>query len=243
MDTRLYYEHTIISSEISANQKVNPYDFIKIMQEASMRSAQQLNVSFQDTIRDNISWVLIKKDIHFHAYPALGDRIKVLTYPAGFEKVFAYRDYKIYDAKDQLIATASSTWTLINTKTRRLERIPPNIASIQTPDEKFLPRTFDKLDTVDISDHSSTFNVHWFDVDWNQHASNSFLIKCILEGTPTSILSSKTLKRLKIQFKKESLFGDALTSSFQQKEGSGGIHVLHRDKDKATIILAESIWD
>lgn len=242
MDNRWYHTHTIKNDEIAANGKVSPFALIQIMQEASLQSALNLKVSFWDMESSNASWVLIKKKIHYIAYPNIGDAITVLTYPAGFDRIFAYRDYKIYNDQKELIAYASSTWTLINLNTRKLEKLPADILAIQTPEEDLLERVNEKIPKVSNSEFENIFKVKWFDIDWNKHANNSYLIKCILEGTPTPILENQTLDTLILQFKKESLLNDSLISSFQSLDAYKHVHDIKRESDQATIITAQSQW-
>jgi len=108
---------------------------VKLMHEAAMQNVIDLKLSVWDLEPHQISWVLMRKNLVIHHVPKLGEQIKVVTHCAGFEKYFTYRDYKIYNQADELLAAAASTWLLMDTIKRRMTRIPDFIQALECPPE------------------------------------------------------------------------------------------------------------
>lgn len=239
MDTKIYYQHTILASEITATNKVSPYQYVQIMQEASMLSARKLKVSFLESR----TWILIRKDIHFLRYPSLGETIKVLTYPAGFDRVFAFRDYKVYDQDENLIAHASSTWLLMDAGTRKMIKLPKEILDIEVPaNEVLLKRPIKNRQTIQKSEYTNTYTVQFFDIDWNDHANNNFLIKSMLEGAPIKFLQHLNLKSMQVEFKKECKLGDKLYSLCEKESEFTTLHELRKKDSDELVVMGKCNW-
>jgi len=153
---------------------------------------------------DNLSWVILRKEITVQKLPTLGDKIKVITYPAGFQRIFAYRDFWVYDEGGQEIAHAASTWTLIDLKSRKVSRIPPSILKLDTPQigEK-IPIPEVKLTLPDQYNTIYKYKIRHYDLDWNNHVNNIVFSKLMLQALPQGLFDSNTLRRFVIHIKSE----------------------------------------
>ena len=213
MSTVKYEGHyQIRADEVTPDKRMKVPALIKLMQEGSMQNSLQKGFSVWDLEPDNISWVLLRKKLVINNYPILGDRVIVATYPIVTEKVLAYRDYKVYnESGENLLAYASSTWTLINLKTRKLERIPKKFHHLKAPkEEEILDPPASKINRPNRIDFQKSFNANWFDTDWNDHVNNVFFIKCMIESSPVEFLKNKVIKELVYHIRSESLLGDQL---------------------------------
>jgi acyl-ACP thioesterase len=210
------------------------------MQEASMQNVLSLKLSVWDLEQSNLSWVLLKKDIHINTIPTLGDDLTIVTYPSGFKKIFAYRDFKVYNTKDELMATASSTWGLMDMEKRRLVMIPAYEFYNVIPEGALDPPSFSLKNDVIYNQEFQTRMV-WHDLDWNGHINNSVLIKKMLESLSPEIFDEYKLDSIKIQFKSESFLKDVLTSksNFTNNES---FHCLYRESDNKAICLSQIQW-
>lgn len=230
----------IRTHEIDLNKKLKIPSLLQLMQEASMSNAIQLNVSIWDLEDQALSWVLVKKKIKIYSLPGLGDKITVTTYPSGLEKLFAYRDFIVKDNKNNICAEASSSWILMNTKTRKL--VKPDF-SIPTPEDvTVLKRAAFNLKPSHNLINSKTFQINWFDLDWNNHVNNVFLMKCMIESLPVQMLQSREIDTINVQYKSEGLLNDELICSYREIEKRNTEHSILRKSDNKTIALAEIVY-
>jgi len=230
----------IRTNEIDINKKIKIPALVQIMQEASMSNAIKLKVSVWDLEEKSLSWVLVKKEIIIKRLPILGESIEVTTYPSGMDRLFAYRDFIVKDASGQVIVTASSVWILMNTITRKI--VAPEVKIPSPTNIEVLPRPTNKITRVVNPEIKTNFNVNWYDLDWNKHVNNVFIIKCILEGLPDERIQSGIIKKLNIQFKAESFWKDKLTSNYQTKNSCTSNHSITRDHDEKLVAQAEIEW-
>ena len=230
----------IRTNEIDVNKCIKIPSLIQLLQEASMSNAINLKVSVWDLEDQALSWVLVKKEINIIKLPKLGDIIEVITYPSGMERLFAYRDFIVKNEAGQVIVTASSTWILMNTNTRKLVipefkiPLPTNIEPLKRPSFNFT--------RIGESSLKRTFEVNWHDLDWNQHVNNVFLLKCIIEGCPDDILTEGNIKNIRIQYKTESFWKDKLISNYYSTDSSRSSHSITRASDEKIIAIAEIDW-
>jgi len=205
-------QYLIQAHEIDLAKQIRPTSLLQLMQEASMQNAINLKVSIYELEQANVSWVLIKKDLQVHRWPELGETLRILTYPAGLERIFAYRDYIAYDAQDNLVASASSTWTLMNLNTRKVERISKELSDlVPSSVVETLPRPFKTLVKSEEITWSYDYTIRYFDLDWNGHVNNVALSKLMLQSLPLDFWSSHKMERYCIQIKSECRIEEQVT--------------------------------
>ncbi|HPH21091.1 MAG TPA: thioesterase, partial [Haliscomenobacter sp.] len=119
--------YAIRTFEIDCNQQLTVPALVRLMQETAMQQVLELNISVWDLEQYSLAWVLIRKRIDIERLPMLGEKISIHSYPTGADRVFTYRDFRVYDEAGQQIATAATTWLLMNLQTRQMSRIPADL--------------------------------------------------------------------------------------------------------------------
>jgi acyl-ACP thioesterase len=217
---------------------------IQLMQEAAMQNVVTLKLSVWDLEPHDIAWVLMRKKLVVHRLPMLGETIKIQTYPAGFEKIFTHRDFKIYDADNKLIATAATTWLLIDTVHRKMTRIPDFILKYNMPQQPhWLERPPAKLSRFNQATDSISFTVNWHDLDFNGHLNNTYYIQWMLEAIPSDILQHQQLVKMDIQYRMECYWKDVILSEMEQIEESVFRHRLVRKEDGKELAIGVSMFN
>lgn len=230
----------IRTNEIDLNKQLKITSLLQLMQEASMANAMQLNVSVWDLEEMSQSWVLVKKEIRIKALPKLGEKIDVITYPSGLERMFAYRDFIVKAENGDILAVASSVWILMDINSRKI--VKPEF-TIPTPsDVDILERPKFNLKKKFADGIEKEFTINWFDLDWNKHVNNVFLLKCFLETAPQSKLESQSIEKISIQFKSEGMLSEQLISYCHEIGDNKTSHSIIRKEDEKLIALAQIEW-
>ena len=232
--------------EIDSAKNATLPALVQLMQEAAMQNVIDIKLSIWDLEPHKISWVLMRKNMTINRFPILGEKIKIITYPAGFEKFFTYRDYKIFAENGDLICQSSSTWLLMDVEKRRMTRIPNFIKAMATDMEQnveiALPRPKLKLDfKFEKATASKEFEVNYFDLDFNNHLSNVTYLKWMLEAIPSDFLLKYKIKHLDILYRAECRLGEIVTSAIEEVEENVFIHRLSSSEGKE-LMLAKTIW-
>lgn len=216
---------------------------INLMQETAMQNVIKMGVSVWDLEPHHISWVLMRFVLNVQRIPVLGEQIKIITYPAGFEKFYTYRDYKVYDEKDELIASAASTWLLMDTIKRRVTRIPDFILAYDMPAEEIcLLRPANKLPPFGTVYSQKNFQVGWHDLDFNEHLSNVHYTKWMLESMDDEFLQKGQLLQFDLLFRAEARWKEVIISEVEKIDELTFQHRLIRKNDQKELAQGKSIW-
>ena len=237
--------YTVQTYDIDKRRRMTVAALVKQMQEAAMQNVMEMKVSVWDMEEQGISWVLLRKNLRINRLPMIGEQLKIYTCPTGFQRVFTFRDYKVFDEKGDLIAHSSSSWLLLNTQTRRMSRIPDWILEFEKqmpPAEECLARPSVKLPVMEQPELASNFRVYWHDLDFNGHLNNVYYLQWMLETTPDELLENGTLKAFDIQYKVEGKWKDEIVSEAQPLDGNRFLHRLRLAKDGKELAIGLSEW-
>ena len=239
-------QYEVRTYEIDSRRRMTIPAMVRLMQEAAMQNVIQLNLSVWDLKPQHISWVLMRKQLKIHRLPKLGERIRVMTYPAGFERMFTYRDYKVLSEQGELLASSSSTWLLMDTQSRRMAPIPKFILNLEDkmpPPEDCLPRPETRLPRFEQAQYAKNFQVNWHDLDFNEHLNNTLYIQWLLEPLPKNILESGGLQQLDINYRAECHWQDHVRAEALLLEEDGSfLHRLVNEADGKELAVARTRW-
>lgn len=231
--------------EIDQQKRISVPALVRLMQEAAMQQVLRLKLSVWDLEPHQLAWVLMRKRLRISYYPLLDEPIQIETYPSGFERVFTHRDYRVYNRQNKQIASASSTWLLMDTEKRKMSRIPPFILAyndLLAPSSYFLPRALNKLPAIEKVDHKRSFQVQWHELDFNLHLNNTFYVQWMLEVMPEKILQSSQLVEMDLLYRAECHWKDVVIGETQAIEENVFLHRLYREADGTELALGRSKW-
>lgn len=233
----------IRAAEIGFERKVTGVSLIQLMQEASMEHIIKIEATAWDKDFIETTWVLLRKEVNFYSWPGLGAIIEVITYPTGFEKIFAYRDYIIMDQNQNIVATGASTWTLINKNTRKITRVPEKLTGFDASTFRdVLPRCETQLPISDQWHNMRSYLVGLYHLDWNGHVNNVYFSKFIMESEAEKQKDYTPLKMI-THYRQECFIDDEITVQFgKENTDKRGRYRIVRNRDGAVLVLAEIEW-
>lgn len=245
-DIRYRADFTVRAAETDYTRQLTLPGLLRIFHEASLQSVIKLGLSIWHLEKYHASWVLLRKEINLYDMPVLGDKITVETFPSGADRHLTYRDFKAFDQHGRLLATASSSWLLMELNERKMMAIPDEI--IQSIDQLFpnpsdcLPRPSGKIPPINKIDYEWKAQVGWFDLDFNYHLNNVTYASWMLNALPESIFKSKKLSNFQIRYSKEALLYDPVICKTQQIDENLFIHQLTRISDGSDLAFSKSTW-
>lgn len=221
---------TIRGYDAGMQMKANPLSIIKILHDAAVDQVIELGFSALQLDPRNLAWVLAQQYLEIFHYPKLGEEVEVVTFPSGVEKAFTYRDYYMYSSKGRLITQASTSWILMNTALRKISAFPPDIDEIlqgtSTLDHLPRPPAIHMPDKNSDAGNSRNFQASFFDVDFNNHVSNHYFFRWMLDSIPINYLSNYRLRSLNVKFRGEAYAGELITADAMKINEASWEHLL-----------------
>ena len=108
--------------EIDLHRRLRPFCFMNVAQELANVHASNLRFGYEELIAVDQVWVLSRFKARFLHYPKWQDRVSARTWHKGRQGIFGLRDFALYDQNGNDAIVATSSWVIINTRTRRIER-------------------------------------------------------------------------------------------------------------------------
>lgn len=187
-------------------------------------------------IENNMVWVFYKYDIKVKRYPNYREKVKVETFAMSFNKFYAHRGYRVIAEDGEVIAEAVSLFFLINIKRRRPMRIPDREIELYGA-EGLVGKEIDmdKIPEVEREDVITEFNIRYSDIDSNGHVNNVKYMEWAIESVPQDIVKDHELKRIRVDFDKETTYGNKVTIAtdiIQREDKIITIHSIRENNDK-----------
>jgi medium-chain acyl-[acyl-carrier-protein] hydrolase len=217
------------------------------LQEAAGIHAGVFGVSVSQLMERNLTWVLARLRLRIERLPSTGERLEVRTWPAGVERLFALRDFRVLDADRGIVASALSAWLMIDTATRR----PVRIQSVFDHPAAAIPRALDvgteklaeRLPTDGQVNREATIGVRLSDLDANDHVNNARIAEWVVESAGAEVLQQSRISALDIDFLAETRHGDTVISRRAAIPGGGYSHLISRPDDDREIARARTEWE
>ncbi len=235
----------IRSYEVDCRGRLSILSIFNFMQEAASSHADALGVSIQQLLSNNYTWLLSRLKIKMTSYPVWTDRLTVLTWPSGTQRLFALRDFQLKDQNDNTVGAAVSAWLIIDTHKRRPARIAPFVKRLKPLEgDHILPDTLDKLQPLNEFDDERKFQVRFRDLDINQHVNNASYVEWVLESIPVAFNKNAILSELEINFLAESFLHDHIIAKCQSESMPPRLfrHSLFREEDGQELVRARTVW-
>ena len=241
----IYQENIEVKySEVDFKQALKPSYLLNFLQDLASKNAENLGFGYSYTSSKNLGWYLLKYRMEFTNYPKSVKELTLKTEPRGCNKLFAYRDFWIYD-KEILLGKIFSVWSLVDMKTKSL--VPaqdalnnPNMAGFEKREDDL---AFKKIVPIKKIDIEKFFDIRYDDIDVNCHVNNCNYIIWALEPLDFNFRSSHKIKNLDIQFKKEVKYGTKIISQIEFINENTTVHVIKNSKTDEELCLVEILWE
>ena len=117
----------VTPSDIDALGHVNNVVYLQWVQEAAAAHWNKLAVPEE---QEGIAWVVMRHEIDYRQAARLGDAVYAITRVGETEGVRSVRYVDIYKEPETLLASARTTWVMVDAHTQRPRRIGPEIMAI-----------------------------------------------------------------------------------------------------------------
>jgi medium-chain acyl-[acyl-carrier-protein] hydrolase len=211
-DSGLWTERFRIHSyEVDFEHRTSLESLCRLFLEAAWSHAEHLGVGFHQLLAKKQFWVLSRMVIELEQYPRWGEEVVLVTWPRGVVSIFAMRDFEILSVGGRRLVGGSSAWLVLDTSTRRPQRLQPITGSIRGwPQRTAVKRDPEKLASVEMAKLAMTTAARYSDIDVNGHVNSARYIAWILDSYPSGHHRAHSVTSIELNYLGETLAGDEI---------------------------------
>lgn len=182
-------------------------------QQVAEKHADLLGVGYEDMMKDGRIWVITRLRCRVLEEMNIDGSYYIVTYPRPKKSRICPRDYYIYDDEGKLMVIGSGLWSVMDYKTRKLERIPFEYEGELYEKDAF-EEGFERLQ-MNAPEEVGVHTVVSEDLDQNDHTNN-----CRYADLACDAAQMGVLRELSIQFAKETRLGDEIRLYKEEHQGA-----------------------
>ena len=220
------YTFAVRAHHCGANGKLKIQCLFDFLQDAASDHAEDLGCGWSMLEREQKLWVLSRIRVGISDLPGMGSTVTVKTWPSGFDKLFAIRQFLVRDAAGGELVRATSAWLLLDAVRMRPLRVQQSL-SIELPENSGEPCYFDtpeKLAELSAEVPREVFPVRRSYIDVNLHLNNAFYAAFTADTLGERLGRDVDFADLQINFQHEALAGDRICCAAE--ENSDGSFLL-----------------
>lgn len=231
---KFIYEFNIEYSDITKNNALSTKGMLRIMQEVAGLASSKVGYGLNDIPKTNVTWLLLNWKLEMIKRPIWNSKIKIVTWPRETSRLSSFRDFEVYDEKEEIIAKASSKWILINTDLHKLTPITEKmIQEYDCLEEAVFDEPFNaKLKEPKEYDSSTVYRIERRDIDSNNHVNNLCYLDFAYQVLPEHIYEKELdcLNHVEIMYKKEIRAGDEVVFFYKEQDKKHIITIKSKDE-------------
>ena len=193
----------IHNSHVYQDGKLTLPSLLNFLQEAAGQHADKLNFGVHDLNMSNDTWVLSRMRVEIVKWPELGENIMVETWPKGFDRLFAVRDFRVYDSKGEVLVRASSYWLVVDRISKRPKMMTNISKELINPEISAIDQKLDKIPVAKNIDFIFSKITKSSEIDVNGHVNNVHYSEWIFNTLPVEILKERSLICYEINYMAE----------------------------------------
>ena len=228
-DRKYRHTYTATASDITPLYRLTPNAMLMYFQDSFARLMTIHNVAAFDIVKQRRMWIITEIQIDFQPTVTYwSEEFTMELWVSELTSLRIYCDFRIVRTdNEQLIASGTSQWNILNLDTKRLEATDfladklMVVPELMTASHK--KKRFPKTPTFDLQmEHCATR----LDLDFNFHVSNRSYVSIALLTMPDNVLASQMLSSLVVHWLHETYLDETLTCRMSRLEDGAYLHQL-----------------
>jgi acyl-ACP thioesterase len=211
------------------------------MQDIAWEHAAKLGFGYDNLKEDEQFWVLSKLLVKIDRRPVWGEDFTLKTWSRGTDGFFGYRDFNFVDKAGNNIIQATSSWLVLNAKTKRIVRLN-DFENFPKYEESVFGENAGKVQSPKSSAELQFSSVRFNEIDINQHFNSGRYIERIIDSYSFEFHEENELIEFEVNFLKEGLPTDCLAVKKQEIDNANHLCSVVRKSDGADLIRARLVW-
>ena len=214
-EARYIRRFSVRTYESDPNGLLRPVSLLNYFQGAAGDQVEKLGAGVIELMRRNLTWVISRYHIKLFRYQSRKESVELATWPCLNQGLFALREFEVKDEKGDILAAATSSWMLIDLKTKRPVLPAERLGSYPQNPQRAIVSNFEPLPTVRQADLERSFLVRMSDLDWNRHVNHVAYVAWALETAPPDFLEKNRPAEIEVDFRGQAFYGETVLCRMQ----------------------------
>jgi medium-chain acyl-[acyl-carrier-protein] hydrolase len=232
---------TIESFEIDRTGKLRAHVLFSFLLNSAWNHAREAAFDYATLSERNLMWVLSKLQLAVNRLPEWGDRIVIETWGKRIERFFALRDFIVTMADGERLASATSSWMILDRRTYRPQKLDQLMKDFPWKGDKSeIETNLRKVDEAPNAAPSGEFRVVFSDIDVNNHVTASRYLQWMMDSYPAA-QAQRELKSAEISYLAEAVLDDRI-SVCRESRADHDLCRIQRDSDNQELCRSKLTW-
>jgi medium-chain acyl-[acyl-carrier-protein] hydrolase len=226
--------------ECCSNGIIRIASLMQYLQEAAAVHAEELGFGFERLSEMNGYWVLSNFRMDIIRLPTWGDELTIRTWPSGYNRVAASREFIGKDRDDRELFRAGSEWMILD----KLKNRPKNLFRLDLD----LPKTGNKALSEELirlqrrEDYQEVDHVRvpYSSIDLNGHVNNTEYVRWGFDALRKAFRVGEDVRCIQVNYLSEIFEGDELDLLISSGAG-GHFHILGMKSDTKTDVYVMEV--
>jgi acyl-ACP thioesterase len=235
------------TNECGADGRIRIASLMQYLQEAAALHAEQLGFGFEKLGALDGYWVLSNIRVEIAPAPCWGDgpawneQVAVQTWPSGYSRSVATREFIGRDRNGGEIFRAGSEWMVINKRTNRLKNLFRLDLGLPKTGRKALPNELSRLELQEDYRPVERVRVPYSSIDLNGHVNNTEYVRWGVDALRHAFRLEGDIRSLQATYLSE-VFEDDEVEIAVSSDGNGKFCVLgSKPGDGRAVYLMEIV--
>ena len=246
----LTQKYTVSYTDIDFKGNLKFSQLLNIFQNISIAHGNNQGIFIFPLIEMNLAFVITNWRIVFHRPVKVEERLLITTWIRKHKTSWLFRNYKVKDENGDVVIDAAAQFLFINLETKRPAEFTEGITTPPDPtiDSPLLREKFiiSKPSEENLCSER-TFMTGINELDFSMHVNNSVYAGWAVNEVPMEIYADKSLKDVRIAYRKECRAGEEIRVKTYVREENGQsevISVFYKEKDGKQVIATQinTVW-
>ena len=226
--------------ECGVDGRIKIFSLMQYLQEIAALHAEQLGLGFDKLSEMNGYWVLSNIRIEISRLPGREDEITLRTWPSGYSRTIATREFVGKDQNGSDLFHAGSEWMVLNKETNRLKNLFRLDLNLPKAGIKALPDELNRLEPN--GDYrvgavrEPPVRVPRNSIDLNGHVNNTEYVRWGIDALSRTFKLNENIRCVQATYLSEVFEGDELDLLATSKTG-GHFSVLGKKSGTETNVF------
>ena len=218
---------TVKTYECLVDGNIKIFSLMQYLQEVASVHAEQLDFGYDRLNKINSYWVLSNLRIEIVRLPKWNDEVTIRTWPSGYTRLIATREFVGKDQYDGELFRASSEWMILDKQNNRPKNLFHLDLRLPKTRLKALSGKLKRLEPQNGYSEAERVRVPYSSIDFNGHVNNTEYVRWGIDALRRIFKFKGNIRFLQATYLSEVFEGDEL-DILVSSDTSGHFYVLGR---------------